>query len=129
MGQPLMSWNPPLWVTVWVLGILGCPGAFLLSTLIAFTIVLLSGASLLGFGIILTVFILGCRVYPVVAGLLILRASRTYAGRRAWKILSIGIAGLLIIGGIVPLLNISIDIKTSGEPHFPKNLYFSGSGV
>jgi hypothetical protein len=111
---------PRLWVAVWILGAIGWPVAFA-AVLVAFVL----------WGqrpeVALVAIYTGLSVYPAAVGVIILRASIAYSGRKIWKALSVGIAGLMIVLGLVPVLTTKIESSASIR-HIQFPSYMSGLG-
>ena len=109
-----------MWIAVCIFGAIGWPVAFA-AVLVAFVL----------FGqhpqVALAAIYTGLSIYPAAVGVLILRASIAYSGRRIWKALSFGIAGLMIAFGLVPVLVTKIDSSVSTQQiQFPG--YIRGLG-
>jgi len=115
--------KPPLWVAVWILGAIGWPVAFLASLIAA--IFLMGHAEFA-----LAAIYIGLSLYPISIGVLILRVSLSYSGRNVWKILSMGIAALMIVFGFVPVLSTKIDSSVSTRQiQFPGYIHGLGFRV
>ena len=111
---------PPLWVTVWLLGIVGYPTVMLvvlLATIVVFTVFPTGSLNPFLMLVAASAMIFAICIYPLIVGILIAVAARRYVGPSVWKVLSLVAASALIIAGAYPLATADIKINVqSGKP-------------
>jgi hypothetical protein len=69
----------------------------------------------------------GLCLYPIAIGVLIVRAGLSYSGRNIWKFLSMGVATLMIVFGLVPVFVTKFDSSISTQ-HIQFPGYIRGLG-
>jgi hypothetical protein len=107
---------PPLWVAVWLLGVVGYPAAISL-VLLAMMVVFTFTAGLVITVVMIGALIVAICVYPMIIGVVIILAARRYGGPSVWKIFSFVAAGALIVAGAYPLATANIKINgQTGKP-------------